>query len=156
MKMFMGVMMVMMMLVMICRMMVVKMFVGVIMVTGWDNGDGESPMMMTMKMLVGLMMMMVTLQPAVASYFHPAAWAVKLPTETNFPIFNHPNNSHHIIITTIIIIVSINIVGMPHFTNLAVLFNIVQKRSYPCLKNLQRPMIMVELTKIVYQMLKAF
>ena len=86
MKMFVGLMMVMMMLVMICRMMVVKMFVVVIMVTGWDNGDGESPMMMTMKMLVGLMMMMVTLQPAVASYFHPAAWAVKLPTETNIPI----------------------------------------------------------------------
>ena len=52
-------------------------------------------MMMTMTMFVGGMMVMVTLQPAIASYFHPAAWAVKLPTETNIPIFNHPNDSHH-------------------------------------------------------------
>ena len=79
-----------MMLVMICRMMVVKMFVGVIMLTGWGNGDGESPMMKTTEMFVGLMMVIVTVQPAIASYFHPAAWAVKLPTETNISIFNHP------------------------------------------------------------------
>ena len=52
-------------------------------------------MMMTKTMFVGGMMVTATLQPAIASYFHPAAWAVKFPTETNIPIFIHPNDSHH-------------------------------------------------------------